>query len=478
MGNVQNSFFLTCYTSFFILLFIFPCFSQEECDLDFSKDCVVLSIENALSRALNYNRQLINTADNVIRSEYGIDLAESDFSIEISPNGQVGYVGGKKEGTGASVGGGIDFSKKFETGTIISLSPNVTKLKDHYRSDINAIISQPLLRGFGREYQLSNLRGAQFALRSARRSFYIAQLQLVIRTIQSLYEVVKAEKAVLLNEESHERVKRFYQAAKIKEKLGLSDSLDVYRAEIELRHAQDELTSSSERLQEGQDSLRDILALPLNICIKVDVPLGYKENNFSLEASVQMALANRIEIDQAEEQAEENRRLSRIAKKNLSPELNLVMNYSNCGVNEFFMRSCTRHRESTWGIGFTTTTDFNPVGENIAYDQSVLAIQFALRGIDQTKATVILEVKKALRNLDRSYKKMHLQAEQIKTAQGELYLSQLKFERGMADNFNVIQAEKSFRSAQLSYWNALIDYVVGEYQFLTAIGLLTDKPRI
>jgi outer membrane protein len=80
--------------------------------------------------------------------------------------------------------------------------------------------------------------------------------------------------------------------------------------------------------------------------------------------------------------------------------------------------------------------------------------------------------------LDRAYERIHLQEEQIKTTEGELYLAKIKFDRGMADNFNVIQAEKSLRSAQQTYWTALIDHVVGEYQLLAAIGLLIDKPNI
>jgi outer membrane protein len=472
---------------FLVLLFNFILFRFgfcQECEIDAKtaieqeNECLVLTLENSITRALNYNRQLVASVDARLKSQFGVVLADSNFNIQISPNGQAGYAGGGRAGSGPSLGGGFDLSKKFTPGTVFTVSPSVAKIGRHYHTDLRAVISQPLLRGFGQDYQLSPLKGAEFALRSASRALYIAQLQLVTRTIQALYEVIKAKKAVLLNEESFSRIIRFHQAAKLKERIGLSDALDVYRAEIELRHAQDDLTSSQERLQETEDALRELLALPLNTCIEVNVPLNYLENDIGLDEAISLALKNRIEISQAEDQVQENYRLSRIAKKNLYPDLNLVMNYSNCGTDEIFSRACTRHRESTWGIGFTTSTDFDPVGDRVAYEQSLVGIQGANRGAEQAQATVILEVKKALRHLERTDKRILLQAEQIKTAEGELYLSQLKFDRGMADNFNIIQAEKSFRSAQLSYWSALIDHIVGEYQFLLALGLLTDKPII
>lgn len=442
------------------------------------QNCLTLNLEAAVSRALNYNRQLLIPRDGLTNAQYGVLLAETEFNIQFSPNGDIGYTGGGHAGSGVSVGGGFDISKKFTAGTIFTLSPSIGRINKHYHSNLRAVISQPLLRGFGQDYQLANLKGAQFALRSARRSLYIAQLQLITRTIQALYEVIKAKQAVKLQEDSYERIGRFYQAAKLKERIGLSDSLDVYRAEIELRHAQDDLTTSQERLQETEDVLRDMLALPLDLCIVVDVPLVYHENTLSLEDAVKVGLDNRIEVDQAEEQIQDDYRLSKVAKNNLYPELNLVLDYTSCAFDEIFARSFTCRRENKWGIGFTTSADFDPVANRIAFEESLTAIQSDKMSMGQTKSTIVLEIRRAMRQLDRTDKRMQLQAEQIKTAEGELHLSQLKFDRGMADNFNVIQAEKSLRSAQLSYWNAMIDRIIGEYQFLAAIGLLTDKPCI
>lgn len=447
---------------------------EESCDEVFE-----LTLESALSRALNFNRQLFNSIDAVVKSNYGIELAKDEFNLQITPNSQAGYVGGGYAGEGISIGVGMGFFKKFQQGTQISVEPSVNKIKDHYHSNVRTVITQPLLRGLGREYTLANLRGAQYSFRSACRALYIAQMQLVTRTISSLYDVIKAKKSVELNEASYDRISKFYEAAKLKERIGLSDALDVYRAEIEFQHAQDNLINAHERLQEAEDVLREILALPLDTCLKINVPIKYTASELSVEEAVEIAFKNRVEMDQAREQWQENQRLSRLAKDRLYPELNLVLNYSNCGRDEIFTRSCHyRHRESTWGIGFTTSSDFDLTSERVGYEQALLAVSSAERGIDQTKATLNLEVKRALRTLSRAHKRIVLQEKQIKTAQGELYLSQLKFDRGMANNFDVIQAEKSLHSAQLAFWTALIDHLVGEYQLLGALGLLTDKPCI
>lgn len=440
--------------------------------------CLILTLEKAVSHALNSNRQLLGSVESLTQAQYGVDLANSEFSLSISPNSQAGYLGGDRGKPGWKIGGGINFSKKFAVGTLISVAPSIIKSADQYVTEVQTTIVQPLLRGLGKDYQLANMKGAQFSLRTAYRNVYIAQNQLVIRTIQTLYEEVKLEKSANLHRESYQRICQFHQAAKLKEKTGLADALDVYRAEIELRQAEDALKATEERLEETKDNLRDLLALPFDLCIKVEVPILYSPHPVDLEKAVAIALNTRIEMEQAGDDERENKRLSSLAKKNLYPELNLVLNYSNIGRAKHFSTSCESNRENVWGIGFTTSNEMNPLADKIAYEQSLIAITSASRDTKQTEATLILEVKKAVRQLDRALERIHLQEQQIKTAQGELHLAKIKFDRGMADNFNVIQAEKSLRAAQQNYWTAIIDRIIGEFQLLAAMGLLIEKPHM
>ncbi len=454
------------------------CLDVAPLDGGSASDYLVLDVPVALTRALNYNRPLVNAFDAKIRAEYAVILSRGEFDIQINPESSAGYVGGSRGGAGVSVGGGLSLAKKFETGTFVTVGPNVLKTPEHYQTNLKAVISQPLLRGFGTDAQLSQVRGAQFNFRTACRNLFIARIGLAMQTVQALYEVVKASKTMEFNGESHSRIEKFFRAAKMKEKIGLSDGLDVYRAEIELRQSEESLSAVSERLQETKDLLRDMLALPLDIPFRVEVPLVYTPNTMEESEAVGLAFENRIEMDQAEDQWREHYRLSSVAKNNLYPDLNLVLDFANSGRHEVFSRSCTGRRESKWGIGFTTSGEYDPAGDRIAYEDSRRIIYASERNIEQTKANLTLEVKKSLRHLQRSCKRIALQEEQIKTSRAQLYLAQLKFERGMANNFDVIQAEKTFSASQIAYWSAIIEHIVGEYHFLAAIGLLTDKPVI
>lgn len=441
-------------------------------------EAMVLDLPKAISIALANNLQLKNSEDSTVNAQYQVDSAWSEFDLDISPAGDVGYAGGGCAGSGSAFSTGLNIYKKIPFGTQISVTPLISKTNKTYFTNVRTIITQPLLRGVGKRYNLSPLRSAQFGFRSATRSLFSAQCQLVARVCNCLYDIIKAERGVVLSQESFNRITYFFQAAKLKANIGMSDPLDLHRAELEMQQAEDALKTSQEKMEEAQDVLRDLLALPLDIPIKLNLPVVYAPIKVPFKDALKIAKEHRVEIDQVNDQRQETKRLSCVAKDRLWPELNLVFNYSSCGQDQLFMQCWNwGRRVSTWGVGLTTS-NFDASGERVAYEQSLLAIEASTRGMQQTISNVTLEVKRAIRMLERTQQRIDLLQEQIKISEGEMRLAEIKFRRGMSNNFDLIQAEKSLRNAQLNHWNALIDYMMGEVQLRGALGLLLEKPNL
>jgi outer membrane protein TolC len=457
-------------------------FLTADCDYNDNDDgclneaAVVLNLENSINIALSAQRRMGSVMGNVAQSEIILELAESDFDFKYTPKGDAGYVGGGRTGAGYTLGTGVEIFKKFTHGSRFSIFPSVMKGGKAFQSSLRGVYTQPLLRGFGTEYTLGPIRGAQFSNRAANRSYYLAQVRLILQTVQGLYDVVRQESYARLEEESLVRIRKFCSSTKMKEKIGLCDSLDLYRAEIELKRAEDSLDQALDRLQDSKDALRDTLALPLDLCIKVDVPLDYEETVITLESAISMALSNRIEIDQADDQLDETRRLQYMAKCNIRPELNLVLDYTSSAWDETFTGAWTGKRESKWGIGFATSTDICHVRETAAYEQSILTTADAQRNAEQARDNVILDIKRTLRGLKRAHEKITLQEKQIENSMKEFHLARVKFEHGLANNFDLIQAEKNLRSSQTGLVGAIIDHKIGQFKLLASLGMLADKP--
>lgn len=437
-----------------------------------------ITLGHAIERTLTANRQLASSYQKAEQSDFQVILNQGEFDLEIIPQGSAGYIGGGRAGAGPTVSGGVEFYKKFALGTAISIQPMLIKAAHEYQSQLNLSVTQPLLRGLGRAENLSALESAQFGKRSALRSLQTSQINTVLRTIQALYDVKRQAETVEIDKESLKRLQKFLEAAKRKEKIGLSDSLDVYRAEMEFKQAEVSLTSSQDRLQDAKDVLKDLLAYPLCTPITVEVPLEHHPITLCLEEAIAIALQYRQEVHQAWDQVLENRRLAAVTEKRIWPQFDLVVDYSTTGCDEIFTDAFCRRRESKWGIGFSTSTDLDRTPDKIAYQQSLYAVSDAERTYMQTRDTVTLDVKRAIRGLISTQVKMQNLEEQTKTAQGGLFLARIKYERGMGNNFDVIQAEKALQVAQVSKISSVIDHILGEYKLLAALGILGSPEKL
>ena len=436
----------------------------------------VFTIETAIPYVMRHNRQILTAYEGLTRIGINLESAEADFDIKFVPNGKLGYGLGGTLGTGTDYAAGMVISKNTRFGTRIGLVPSFFRASKEHHSIVRLNITQPLLRGIGTEYTLSGIRSLQYASRTAMRSFYSLQVGLILRTLTALYEIKKANEFLRLNEESLARLQRVNAAAKLKERMGLGDSIDVLRADMELKNAQNFYSAAQERLKDSEDLLKDLMALPPETDICVDVPLVFHESPIVLEEAIETALKNRVELDQAEEAIQEALRQVWLSERDLLPDLNLVAGYRNGGSHASFIGSWTNHRENIWSVEFTSTTDLNPTAARASLEISEINVETAKRMKEQTHDNIILEIKKNYRTLEKVRERLELLKMQLITAEKELRLSEVKCNHGYVNNLDVLQAEKSLRSLQQTILQTVVEQIIGEYQFLASMGMLADKP--
>ena len=412
---------------------------------DLEESSYTFTLEEAINRALTFNRKLVGALDQVSKAKLNLDYSGSDFELKIVPRNRLSLREGTEDHSYGEFRAGIEFKKQLEVGTRLSIEPSLSKTGRSRDANLRFALTQPLFRGFGREYNISPIKTAEFNYRSSCRMFYSAEVALIVNVVSTAYDLIKMEQTVLLNEESYERLQTYLASALIKEKIGLADSLDVYRAEMELKQAEEILLGSRNQLLDVRDRFKDLLALPLDAAVALDLSLEFREDDFPLAEAIETALEKRVEIDQAKDRLRENIRLSKRAEDGLLPDLNLNFEYDlkkNSWING--ANHQREHKNSHgWNFGLSNSGDIERSKEHLAYRQSLLAIEAAERDLSQAKDTVVLEIRRTLRQLTLAKAKKGKVQEVIQNAEGKLHLSQLKFEKGMANNFDVLQAEKS-----------------------------------
>ena len=434
----------------------------------------VYDLEHIINRALEASWGMIDAQDDIRRAGLRLSTARSEFELKIYPGASADFSGGENQDTAKNYGLSVSLEKKIPFGTRIALTPTARKIDDQYQNRINLSIVQPLLRGAGRGYNLSGVYSARFSERTAERSGYLKAVDTVVNAVRYGYDVVRQREILRLRQESFQRLKDLEEATAIKERMGLVTAMDLYRVRIERNQAEEELNQSQQSYIDAMDTLKIFLALPLKEDLNVALPLDFDRIDPDEQAMIQTALANRVELEQVRDELAEARRLSEVAGKNTLPELDigLSVNFAGDPAGRF---ADSKPDETTWGVSLGSTSDLWRTAEKAAFEESLINVQQIARRQIITKDEIIAGVKRELRNLERQDKAITTQEDQIHQARGQLELARIKFQHGMTDNFDLIDAEIALRRAETQLVSAVIEYIVGQYRLRRAIGSLINQ---
>ncbi len=427
------------------------------------------TLEEAVNRALQANRSIANAVDQVRQSRFSVVSSMAEFELKIIPEVYLDVSKGRKD-----YGAGLALEKKLSTGTNLMIGPSFRRIDGDVETGMNVVLSQPLFRGLSRDYNLLGAKQSEFLLRSSQRDLYLTQVNIVLSTVSAVYNVIRTREILRLQQSSYDRLLGYAEAAGVKQKMGLASAIDVYRAKIKLKQAESLLITSREALQDALDSLRIILALPLEQNVDVSAPLTYSLVEVKSSEAVDVSIRERVEIHQIRDLIANMELQTKAARHALLPDVDLSLSYSSVGTGSNISRSLKSNKGGL-ALGLSTSGSVSRTREKAAYEQSRIAVKSAGRLLSLKQDEVKREVKFYIRSLNRTGKNIDIQREQITQAKGKLELAKVKFSRGMAGNFDMIEAETELRTAEINLISAVIQYIEGRYCLKAAMGTLIDK---
>jgi outer membrane protein TolC len=101
--------------------------------------------------------------------------------------------------------------------------------------------------------------------------------------------------------------------------------------------------------------------------------------------------------------------------------------------------------------------------------QKVKNAQFLLEQAAQ------LELKSALVQFENARRSLTTQEQNIALAEEVFEVSQKKFNNGLGNNLELVNAETSLKEAQNNYFNALYDYLIARTDIQKSTGISTLK---
>lgn len=438
-----------------------------------SETTVTIDLRGALNEALRHSPQLLPSEDAVTTAGIQRTLAVARFAPKISPMLSTGTapMGLSQQNLGLGV------SQLLQTGAQVQASANSVRYGSgpgEFRDAGYSIgISQPLLRGFGATTR-APVDAASAAADGAERSAADARQQLVVAVAHAYFAVVRQQRLTAESERVLERASELSEMSEARARVGLSTQLDVFRAGLLRSQAQSAVLGNRDALDAAREDLNLLLGRPTDAPIVADVDVSadlHALEETAGQPDVPTALADRLDVRGARARLTEAQHDAALAKWNLLPQLNLDVSYTRRGLGTQSTDSFA-NLFNGWRIGLGTTYSFDHATDAAAAGLAQVAVRAAERGVSETEQRAIIDVRRATRASARAADVLALSRTSLDLAGQQRELATLRWERGLADNLEVIDAETRVFQAQSALIAADIDRALAFLTLQRASGAL------
>lgn len=426
-----------------------------------------LSLRAAMAEALTASPTLGASADDRTMAGIRERVAAAGLSTTIAPVLQTGTnAGGLSE---RSIG--LDLSKRFSTGTRVVANVSGQEigsgLAPYRDAGYTVGVSQPLLGGFGGVFKAPLVQARRDVVTSER-ALADARLDLIVNVAAAYLDVIQAQRLVGVASRSMDQARTLRASAAARVSVGLATELDVSRADwmasqaeatwLAERDAEADATDRLSRLL-GRSSgaplqleSADLTSPALMLAAFEPPPLSNDQAARSAEL-VSLAIANRPDLRESRDRIADAERAQRIARWDLLPQVSLDVSYLHRGVGNWSSPLMWAGANG-WRVGLSTDYSFNRASANAGVAETSVAVRAAERAARDHEGRIADEVRRADRNWTRSAATIEIQTKAVALAERQLRLAQLRYERGIAGNFDVIDAESNLYQAQTALVSA------------------------
>ena len=433
----------------------------------------VVSLSEAIAIALERNFALLSAGDSLLSSRYREQVSHAQFRPRLTPRYQ--------RSGGLSAYGLDAFQRLPFTGGTASASGTFQSFDDSgaspagKSSDLRLTVSQPLLRGFGPNATYFDLRNSERARAGQERSYELQRQRLAIDVTAAFYQIVKQRALLGVSRQSLKRSSGNRQASEARMKVGLASKLDVLRAELQASQTEDSLVQSRALLDNALENFRLLLGLspseplePETLELPEDLEASEVE---AIDVLVARALATRLDLKETREQVKDAERSLALSRQSLLPQLDLGLSLTKTGFGPSF-GSALDVADGRVSLFLSTSYPLERSSDKANKAIAELELASRKRSLARRELEIEAEVRSAIRSLERIRKSIELQKKSVLVSEQQLRLATLRYQRGLASNFDVVDAEGNLVSVRSALVGLLTDYQVARVDLLRVVGTL------
>lgn len=312
---------------------------------------------------------------------------------------------------------------------------------------------------------VNNYRAAQEVAKANTQSVQDAR-DLVVLAIGGAYlQTVAARARVESARAQLETSKALFRQTSERQKTGLSAQIDVSRSLVQQQMQQQRLATLENDFAKQKINLARLAGLPPNEHYELtdEVPYAALEPA-AIEQAVQQALTNRADLKAADAQLRAAERSRAAARAERLPSLALSADYGAIGINP----SQSHGTFTVVGSLRVPIWQGGRAGGDIEQADAVLTQRRA--ELEDTRGRIESDVRNAFLDLEASANQVELSRNNQQVARETLQLTQQKYDAGISDSVEVVQAQEGVASADLDYITSLFAHNLAKLSLARAMG--------
>jgi outer membrane protein TolC len=441
-----------------------------------------LTFLQAVAAALETSPALRPASDGLTIAQIQETQARAHYGFRFTPSARSlnGPLGLSEQSVG------LELSRRLPIGTEFRLEGgmigfgNRTGLDSGYTFGIR----QPLFHAFSPAPRLE-LEDSARRVQGATRSVAESRQDLVLTVARAYFSIVQQQRLVAASEQALGRAEKLREASDARTKVGLATQLDLLRADLLASQAEAALSTQRESLAAASDELKVLLGKPLDAPLEIDAAAGsgalattkIYDRSAGLETLVGLALDRRYDLREMRDRVGDARRHQTIARWNLWPDVTLDASYTDrqfSGPDAELLERLA----GGWRVGLTSRYSLDRADSTAAAGVASVSVRSAEQSLRDLERRVAADVRRAVRARDRAGETAAIQLKAVDLARRQLRLAELRYERGIAGNFDVIDAESNVLQAETALIAAEIDKVLAELTLARVTGTLVPEAFI
>ena len=381
--------------------------------------------------------------------------------------------------------GGGSLITNFNNQQRVSADPN-SNFNPQFSNSYSLNFTQPLLRGFRIDQTRQQMRTTAISRDNAELNVRARTTNTLAAVRSAYWDYVFSIQAVDVARQSLALASKLLSDNKIRVEVGTMAPMDVVQAEAEEATRQQTLTTSTATMATAELSLKRLIVSGTSDPLwsqhidPVDRP-DFESVSIDLEGAVRTALQQRTDLQVARNQMETSNVQLKFLNDEKLPEIdaNIVYGATGIGGTQYLFEGTgfdrVRTGEIPGGYGDALRTlagrDYPnwtaqiivnyPLGGSQASAQAArqrLLIQQNQAQIRATELQVATEVTNAALQVTNNTEGLTAARAARDLSQRRLDAEMSRFEVGMSNNYQVVQAQRDLREAQNSELRALLNY--------------------